>query len=206
MSHVEYECDPAYVWKLHSQPSGDLAFDIGANGGMVSAIYAEKFKRIIAFEPCAESFAQLETLKKWNVTPDNRAVSDRDGEIELNVTRLTGALGELTTGDSMVGIWGVPTGTRTIQSTTLDSAAELYGVPDYVKIDTEGHELAILRGGRAVLCTHPRLFVEIHAAENVAPALTLLQPHYKELKVWLHDGYREGDVLAGGHLYLTAGL
>ncbi|MEA2693634.1 MAG: hypothetical protein QOJ16_3021, partial [Acidobacteriota bacterium] len=41
--------------------------------------------------------------------------------------------------------------------------ARLSFAPDLVKIDVEGYELAVLKGGRGVLARYrPRLFLELH--------------------------------------------
>jgi hypothetical protein len=52
-----------------------------------------------------------------------------------------------------------------VDATTLDAffAGRPAG-PDFIKIDVEGHELAVLRGGRQTLATHkPTLLVECEA-------------------------------------------
>ena len=51
----------------------------------------------------------------------------------------------------------------TVTAVTLDEAAEKFGAPQFIKIDAEGAEGAILEGGKEVIKTQkPRLLIEVH--------------------------------------------
>ena len=65
-----------------------------------------------------------------------------------------------------------------VQAVTIDQMALEFGTPTHLKIDVEGHEAAVLRGGRSTLQRFsPLLFLELHnemvvsAGEN--PYVTL---------------------------------
>jgi hypothetical protein len=46
---------------------------------------------------------------------------------------------------------------------TIDQMARQFGPPSHIKIDVEGHEAAVLRGGADTLCdSSPLLFIELH--------------------------------------------
>jgi hypothetical protein len=49
---------------------------------------------------------------------------------------------------------------------TLDTAAERFFVPDFIKMDVEGAEAAALRGAKHILIQrHPSLLIEVHGAQ-----------------------------------------
>jgi FkbM family methyltransferase len=209
VSCIEFISDPAEVWALHERYEGKLAFDVGANGGGTAAIYSKHFERVIAFEPCQESYMDLALATMTyhrNVTADNRAISAHDGEIRLYESAHTERIGQLAS-VNLGGDLGIPTGTRLVECVTIDSAAELYGTPDFIKIDVEGHETDVLLGGRDVLKLQPALLLEVHGADLLEQCLSLLHgAGYSNLGLYLNTGYPAGHELAGGHVYLTAGI
>lgn len=68
-------------------------------------------------------------------------------------------------------------GAREDQDTrTLDGIAEQAFVPDFIKMDVEGAEVAVLRGARRILAErHPSLIIEVHGAEVESECLALLR-------------------------------
>jgi FkbM family methyltransferase len=83
----------------------------------------------------------------------------RDAEASFGETRLRGCPPRLG------GLADPPCSVQDVEVTTLDAFfAEQPRGPDFLKIDVEGHELAVLLGGREVLETHrPTLLVECEA-------------------------------------------
>jgi FkbM family methyltransferase len=60
----------------------------------------------------------------------------------------------------------------------LDDLAEEFGPPTLIKIDAEGAEVDVIRGGESLLSRHtPLLLVEFTGSEEVGEARTLLS-HY----------------------------
>jgi FkbM family methyltransferase len=56
-----------------------------------------------------------------------------------------------------------------VEGITLDALAEEPKiVPTFLKIDVEGYEYRVPKGGRSILATPPALAVEIHHADAVA--------------------------------------
>lgn len=165
---VNFASDPPHVWNIHSHVCGHRAFDIGANGGMTARLYAANFDEVHAFEPGSECYDHLTKDLPEHVWAHQIAVSDHNGKVTMEERAdAFGRWGELTTGDTLTRVWGEVTGTRTVPCRTVDSLAEEYGDPDYIKIDTEGHERPILEGALETIdrC-NPRLFVEIHNGEH----------------------------------------
>lgn len=151
----------------HELPDRGLFLDIGANIGVYSAaLWRMRGPNIrgVAFEPIPTTRALLQSTFELNAVPftlENAAVSDRVGELTLSGY-----------GHGLNNFWIRNDDGRhpTVKVPTipLDAwcAADPAGrVPGAVKIDVEGHELAVLQGARQTLRTHrPALVVECHAA------------------------------------------
>jgi FkbM family methyltransferase len=137
---------------------GGTALDIGANHGVYSYFMVKHFDRVVAFEPQP---ACGETLRSWagdRVEVRPIALSDRAGTSVLSVPVIDGVT---MTGYARLG------DTASSGDLTMDVRVERVddqGLTDvrFVKIDVEGHELSVLRGGDALLARdRPMLLVEI---------------------------------------------
>jgi FkbM family methyltransferase len=178
--------DAPTFWGLLGSFSGDLAFDVGANIGQAARVLAPRFARVVSFEPCEESVSVLEAEKPANVEVWPVAVSSVAGEVELDECASSIRTGQLTTGTGLG--WGPIIGSRLVPSTTLDEAVAHMGVPDLVKVDTEGHEVQVLEGGPGLIGERRSvLLIEVHDQLNEAPIRRLL------------DGWRVERI---GHDYL----
>lgn len=136
---------------------GRTFVDVGSNIGNHVLFFAKfcKPRRVVSVEPVAASLAhQCEVLRLNGVEGGvhffNVALSDREGRgamrpWETNPALLSGSM-SLGEGDE-------------VDVTTLD-ALDLRGV-NVLKVDVEGHELAVLRGGRKLLeRERPHIFAE----------------------------------------------
>lgn len=113
------------------------AVDVGAHCGLWSFYLAKQFAQVHAFEPVAahrECF--LENVKAENVQLYDVALGERAGSVGIHTK--TGS-----SGDSWVSGDG-PIPMRCLDEYALDDV-------DFVKIDTEGHELFVLRGAEDTL-------------------------------------------------------
>jgi FkbM family methyltransferase len=132
--------------------AGDVVFDIGANQGEYSEIYALERARVVAVEPNNAFRTRLEALARtYDIHPVFKAVSHAPGTAVLNVCSTPGFSTLVKPGvDWMVESpdyesvsW---THTLEVNVTTLDQLAKEFGEPEYVKIDVEGFEINVLNG------------------------------------------------------------
>jgi FkbM family methyltransferase len=147
---------------------GDCCIDVGANLGYYTISLANWIGPsglVVAFEPFPGNFAILEKNvhlnRLQNVILEPSALSGCNGSLQLiygvkEQISATPSLGGYAVEGERVSI-NVPT--RRLD----DYAAQLGRVPDFIKIDVEGAELAVLEGARRTLAVvRPTLLVEIH--------------------------------------------
>lgn len=165
-----------------SLAAGDVLFDVGANVGyytvLGSRIVGEK-GLIVAFEPVARNLAHLynhiaiNNLQNVSIIP--AACSDEISLASFS-TGQNNAMGHLTDGNnsndemSAKNLMIVPT-------VNLDAVAERLGVvPNVLKIDVEGAEMAVLRGARnKILPSKPKIFLSLHSPSLKTDCLKYLE-------------------------------
>lgn len=196
--------DPPEVHdKLWDGFSGQIGWDIGANCGQTLPEMTRRFKTVHAFEPAEECWPYLAGFAGVNV--HKIALSDVNTHIQLVALPDKIDTGQLVTGNCEGMEWNPkdPNGVaRTIEAWTVDSMASKLGVPDFMKIDVEGHEQKILQGATTVLSEYkPSLLIEFHAPqlyEFVMKTLTTLKydvevvrhPHYSpDSWLWHQHGW-----------------
>jgi FkbM family methyltransferase len=191
-------------WILREFPFGRRAhvIDVGANVGRWSAAMLATARRagrltavdLHAFEPSAETFTRLaRQLRGQPVRLYKSALSDRAGWAELHVVG-PGA------GRNSLHREACPEPgcvTEIVATTTLDCHAERTRLDHVtlVKVDAEGHDLAVLRGARNLIAGH-RIWAAqfeynhrwIDARAYLRDAFELFQPY----------GYRLGKLTPDG--------
>ncbi|MEZ5815600.1 MAG: FkbM family methyltransferase [Hyphomicrobiaceae bacterium] len=165
--------------------AGDVFYDVGANIGFFSLLAARcvgPSGRVYAFEPlpgnCSAIRRSLVGNHIENVELCEAAAATSGGEAVLNVAQHIG-------GATLDG-WGVPPDLRErmrVRTVAIDELVFECGwrSPDFVKIDVEGAEIAVLRGMEMTLERHrPGLLIELDdaspggLAEKKAAVLALL--------------------------------
>lgn len=160
---------------------GDIFFDVGANVGYYTVLGSRLVGTsglVVAFEPSARNLAHLynhiEINKLENVRLIASACSDEISLAAFSAGPNT-AMGHLTepgsNGDTPAkNLMLVPT-------VTLDAVTERLGVvPDVLKIDVEGAELAVLNGAQMkVLPAKPKIFLSLHSKQLRTDCLNFLK-------------------------------
>lgn len=145
---------------------GQVFFDVGANVGYYTLLASRivgPHGRVVALEPVVRNVAFLHrhvTLNGvQNVTIVPAACSDRSSLVPF-------AAGEnFATGHIVAGTGEGSAPSSLVPTVTLDALSEAFGTaPDVVKIDVEGAELDVLRGGQETLSrARPVLYLSVHS-------------------------------------------
>ena len=172
----------------HSAPAMTL-FDVGAHFGLFSLAalhYGGTSSRAVAVDPSPVAARFVKLQAKLN------GVSSRLQVVQASAGDSDGWRDMISVGVQASGYYIAPskehprselTKTRAI---TLDELAREFRVrPTHIKIDVEGDEASVLRGGSSVLSTEPAplLFVELHneivrqSGRDPAETLALLRDY-----------------------------
>ena len=159
---------PIFTLEKHLK-SGDTFIDVGANQGEYSLWAGRKVGnsgRVISFEPMKDLFTQLkenfdlnQNLKKV-FTPVQICLSNESGELVLYTKP---GLNEGTNTIFGSDEFTIPLGK--IKLETLDSQVNHLGIQklNMMKIDVEGAELQVLKGGEETLKKFkPKLLIDIN--------------------------------------------
>jgi FkbM family methyltransferase len=158
------------VWEPHTRSAmkqvlrpGDVFFDVGAHIG-TETLFGSRLVgpqgRVVSFEPAPWVLPRLvrhvEMNGAANVSILNVAVAAEPGVVTLK--RAAGNDGRSRVGDLSETV----TAAALCQAVTLDDVWRAMGRPDVqlVKIDVEGHEPLVLRGGAELLKRVPHLLLE----------------------------------------------
>jgi FkbM family methyltransferase len=170
---ADYENPTTSIIVYLAQSSSGYLLDVGANTGLFSlvAAAANPLIKVISFEP----LASVRTLLEQNIAL-NPTLSPRIAVEPIGLSNASGSFtfyetvndqGLITTSSSLELGHAQQTGSyieHAIVTDTLDDWSSTLGPVsvDFIKIDVEGHEHAVIEGGRRFLNKHrPLLSVEV---------------------------------------------
>jgi FkbM family methyltransferase len=190
------------LWMLRLQPPGEQLHvaDVGANVGQwsqsmlaaASRAGRENDLRLHAFEPDTAAFARLSDVLHAPTRLSRSALSDRQGTSSFHM---------VAPGAGRNSLYPVPGASQMTQAnvvtTTLDRYADQAGVARFalVKIDAEGHDLAVLRGARGLLAAHRIPMVQFEYNHRWIQGRFFLRDAFELL---LPLGYRIGKLTPRG--------
>lgn len=146
---TEFEPQTTALFRTLFEPAA-VVLDIGANIGCTSLLFSQRARRVVAFEPSPSTFRYLkrniDAANAGNVELHNLALGAESGVSSLTFApsnRAGGFVSNQTTASA-----GHVTESITIER--LDDIADRFRIDavDFVKIDVEGFELDVLKGGR----------------------------------------------------------
>jgi len=145
--------EPETIAWIEGMDAGSRLWDIGANIG-VYALYASYLGvEVWAFEPSEKNIVALLANKEdndfKNLSVVKRAISNRDGISVFNEYFEAGMSGH-----------SIGEGGRCCLESRGDTLG--YPVPQHIKIDTDGNELAVLQGCEKTLANVDSLCVEVN--------------------------------------------
>ncbi|BAZ32327.1 hypothetical protein NIES4074_48290 [Cylindrospermum sp. NIES-4074] len=147
----------AKILKKKIKNEQPVIFDIGANIGNYTSLLLDSFPKaqIHAFEPHPKNYSRLtERMFTNNVKSHNIALGEECGTLTLyDKADANGSTHASIYKEVISEIYKQEVVTVDVSIDTLDKVAEREGIRyiDFLKIDTEGNELAILKGASRLL-------------------------------------------------------
>jgi methyltransferase, FkbM family len=134
-------------------PKGALVFDIGANVGTMTQVFASLGAKVVAVEPNADCARHIElSTSRATVEVLQAAVGEANGVAALKVSDRKDKMSSLSAGwreavtNENQGYQGQWNREVTVPMVTLDALVGRYGMPAYIKVDVEGYEEQVLKG------------------------------------------------------------
>ena len=137
----------------------------------------------------------------------NVAISEHDGTTDLYVVERAMAKGELVS--PINGMewsepdWAAAT-TLSVPCLSLDTWCSLHGMPDLVKVDTEGHEGWIIDGATTLLEYGCGWIIEFHTPLNRTFCSTRLELYGYEVETIRHPHYAPESPMWHQHGWVRA--
>jgi len=173
----DYENCKFLIKKIINEDS--IVLDIGANMGQYACRLNNHIKdgKIFSFEPYNPNFVALRSMKKIlrlnNVVPIHSAVSDKKGTLKLKIPVVnknlvigTQAVLEQYQSSEYDNVKYLE---ETVMVNTIDDFMKENNLQkvDFIKIDTEGAELSVLKGGLETIKKYlPVLSIEISPSKE----------------------------------------
>jgi FkbM family methyltransferase len=195
-----------------------LFLDVGSNIGIYAVYVGVKFPQVevIAFEPVPFICEKNRAFHRANRLPDhitkNLALSDHDGPQKIFIPVFDTNVDDEETATLNANSWQAhaeKVETVEIQCLTLDTFAAtnpLPAGPCCLKIDVEGCEAAVLRGGKKFLAKHrPWIICEILPREDFDPATKILRNNNREALQLVEElNYVPFAIIGDGFFRMTA--
>lgn len=175
--------------------AGMRVWDVGANVGLFTFTAAGLGAEVLAIEAdiwLVGNLRRAAALQDLKVSVLSAAAAADWGIADFVVAANTRATSYLASFGGSVMTGGVRE-RHHVATVPLDTLIEKFGIPDVVKVDVEGAEVAVLAGAAQVLSTGPVLLIEVYE-RNKQAAHDLLSMH----------GYRYIDAATGREVSLPA--
>ncbi|MCB4790632.1 MAG: FkbM family methyltransferase [Elusimicrobia bacterium] len=154
-------------------PKDGIIFDIGANTGIMTLQFAKlvPYGKVYSFEPTHYAFSKLKKNLELNSELSNRVIINQCfiSEKTSDKYNVNSVYASWNVGGSIIGgehkiHGGTPKSTEGVCAVSLDDFAAKNEIKriDFIKIDTDGHELKVFKGAVNTIKKHaPHIIFEI---------------------------------------------
>ncbi len=184
---IEGEIEAAAWLTPYRQAAAPVCLDVGGHAGIFSLrlLCENPSALVLAFEPqpslAAKAIVGLSAVgERYRCYP--LAISDQAGKARLYCDDMDNSQASLES-DWRNG----PHAIVEVETRTLDEAAAGLEAIFLVKIDVEGHEVSVLKGGPAALGKTRFVLAEILSRDNLQSCRALLGPGWRETKIGRGD-------------------
>jgi FkbM family methyltransferase len=177
-----------FEWNVYGESfkRRKVIVDVGAHIGLFTIKHARNTEKIVAIEPSPKNFNILEENLKINdiknVEMLNVAISNRKGYSFLYGSGGSASIVKTSTNEKY-----------TIKLTTLDNICKYLKSIDLMKIDVEGAEELVLRGGKNTLEKVKKIVMEVHPnlvkEEKIIDLLSRRGFKIKRLPSWVEGTF-----------------
>jgi FkbM family methyltransferase len=160
---------------------GDIFYDVGAHHGLMSIVASKAVGnggKVIAFEPNPDAlrhlYYHLKLNNAANVIVEPIGLMDREGYMDFYQQK-----GAVTWNSSFIKQFvgrNSPINPINIQTTTLDKfVADTGLIPNVIKIDCEGSEMPVLKGGPETIKKYrPIIIIELNLESASAAGVSVM--------------------------------
>jgi FkbM family methyltransferase len=186
-----------YLWSGY--PPGTLAFEVGANQGHAIPRMLKRYGRVIGFEPYAPNW-KLACLMGGDVRL--MAVSDHDGTVTM--TNIDDQFCS-DTHESATRMDFSSYAQASVPCVTLDTVMDSDGLPDFINVDVEGHELKVLQGAMRLLkARRTSWLIEFHSRDQQEQCALVLDEAGYDVHIVRHPHYAPGSQFYDQHGWMKA--
>jgi FkbM family methyltransferase len=155
----------------------DLVYDVGMNNGDDTAYYLHRGFRVVAIDANPQACEQArqrfkDELRHGRLTILNAGITAEAGNWDFWICESESAWCSFDRTIASRG--GLPHHSIQVPCRTFDSVLSEYGVPYYLKVDIEGHDLLCVDGLRTVSSRPKYVSIEIADLEESLRVLTAL--------------------------------
>lgn len=169
--------------------AGDVVFDLGAHAGYYTLIASRKVSQtghVFAVEPAPQNLDALRRHLQVNAVENVTVIAAALGDVIGTTCLSEGAASSMWRRDEE--------GQLSVRAETLDHLCSTAAAPppNVIKMDVEGSELAVLKGGMRFLEQHrPTIFLATHGAVVHAGCQQVLMDLNYEIEEFERDPARE---------------
>ena len=163
LGEIVYTNSAHYLIAGFIPKDGAITFDAGAYDGGTSTVFSEMGYKVYAFELDIKNFERIKPIaEEKNFVLENLSLGSYKHKMRYNSGGLSGTS------------WKT-NGTDITQVTTIDAYAREHNLPsvDFIKLDTEGAELEILKGAKTSIARYKPILA-ISAYHKVDDFWTLM--------------------------------